>query len=137
MATHKIGTLPDRWDVAHLSGQRFELRIPVLDATGSSPALADLTRARVHVRPFVDAPDILFIFDTEADPPNAELVEDAGAVSVVATASAAEVSDWQITWPGQNGESVVWWDVEVVDTTGEPHQLTRPGTITLTHEVTR
>jgi|SRR5262245_7313213 len=136
MATREIGSVPDRWNITHLAGQPFEVTVPILDGTGAAVDVDDLLRGRVHVRPSVDSPDILFVFDTEADPPNAALEGGAtGALRIWATS--AETSDWRVTWPGSFGEGVVWWDVEVVDTTGEPHQITRPGTITLIHEVTR
>lgn len=136
MATHKIGTIPDRWDIEHLAGEPFEVAVPVLDGTGAAVLAADLTRARVHVRGAVDSDQILTVFDTAADPPNAVISGGAAAV-VTISATSAETSDWAVIWPGANGASVVWWDVEVVDTTDEPHQLMRPGTITLIHEVTR
>lgn len=136
MATHEIGTVPDRWNITHLAGQRFEVTIPVLDGAPAPVDASDLLRGRVHVRPFVDAENVLHVFDTESDPPNAEIVGGASAALVI-TATADETSAWTLLWPGSNGQAVVWWDVEVVDTTGEPHQLTRPGTITLVHEVTR
>jgi len=137
VAVHEIGSVPDRWNITHLSGQRFEVTIPILDGAAAPVALADLTRGRVHVRPSVDAENVLHEFDTEADPPNAVLGEVAGAAVLIISATSAETTDWVALWPGNAGQAVVWWDVEVTDNTGEPHQLTRPGTITLVHEVTR
>jgi hypothetical protein len=137
MTTHEIGAVPDRWNITHLSGQRFEVTIPVLDGAASPVVLADLTSGRVHVRPSVDSDQILHEFNTEADPANAVLDEVAGSAVLIISATSAETTEWVTLWPGNAGQAVVWWDVEVTDTTGEPHQLMRPGTITLVHEVTR
>jgi hypothetical protein len=136
MTTFEIGSLPDRYDITHLAGEAFRLSVPVLDGDGAPVDAADLLSARVHVRAFPDSQVILSRFSTEEDPANAEITGGTAAVLVL-TASSGDTTDWQAVWPGRGGRSVVWWDAEVTDADGQPHQITAPGTITLVHQITR
>lgn len=136
MATVALGSLPDRINLTVLAGNAFELTVPVLDGAGAPVAAASLDSARAHVRPKLDSSQILHIFSTDDDPPDAEITGTTSA-SIVLTASAEVTSLWQVNWGGSSGLAVVWWDLEVTDADGETHQITSPGTITLVHQVTR
>lgn len=136
----KVGTLPGRFDVTHLAGEPFRMRVAVLQGDGSPVEVADCASARIHVRATIDGEVILARFATDEDPPNL-LIEaidgDPLRARLVAFADSGQTTEWQLTWPGSNGQAVVWWDAEVTDADGEPHQINRPGTITLYHQVTR
>lgn len=133
MATVELGELPDRIDVEVLAGEAFTLTVPVLDGDGTAVAAASLSAARAQVRLSIDSNQVLHTFATTDDDPDAEITDD----GVVLTATAAVTSLWQAVWPGIAPATVVWWDLEVTDTGGESHQITRPGTLTLYHQVTR
>ncbi len=139
MATIEIGAadLPDRWNITHLAGERFEMRVPVLGATNAAVDPDVIESARIHVRPSVNHEQILTVFSTDEDPPNIAVENDDGAAILLVTATADETSEWQTIWPTGQDSSTVWWDVEVTDTDGVTHQLTRPGTFTLVYQVTR
>jgi hypothetical protein len=133
MATVELGDLPDRIDVKVLAGEPFELTVPVLDQTSTPVPMVNLTSARAQVRPSIDSNQVLHLFSTEDDEPDAEITDD----GVVLTASSGTTALWQQVWPGIAPTTVVWWDLEVTDAGGVVHQVTMPGLITLYHQVTR
>lgn len=135
MATIEVTDLPDRVDVTVLAGRPFSLTLPVFDVDGQVDA-ASLVSARAQVRTGVGASDLLHTFSTENDPADAEISGDASGV-ITLTATSAVTSAWQEAWPGEAPESIAWWDLEVVDSDGETHQVTSPGMITLRWQVTR
>lgn len=133
MATVELSNLPDRIDVEVLAGEPFSLTVAVLDGTGAQLAAADLTSARAQVRPSVDSNQVLHLFSTLDDDPDAAITDD----GIVLTATSDVTTLWQAVWPGTAPATVVWWDLEVTAADDVVHQVTRPGTITLYHQVTR
>jgi hypothetical protein len=128
---------PPRVDVAHPAGTLFELSLPALQAGGTAMAAVDIASARAHVRPSIDSDVILYSFASDNDPVDLEITDDDGDGVLVLTASPDATTEWQTLWPGRNGQAIVWWDLEIVDTEDVAHQITMPGTITLYHQVTR
>lgn len=133
MATVELGSLPDRIDVEVLAGEPFTLTVPVLDADGGAVEAAGLSAARAHVRPSIDSNQVLHIFATTDDDPDAAITDD----GVVLTATSATTSLWQQVWPGVAPVTTVWWDLEVTGADSVVHQVTLPGQIRLYHQVTR
>lgn len=127
-----IGTTPPRIDLLVQAGEPLTVSVQVLDGTGAPVAATDLTHARAHIRPTVDSTQLLHVFDSDEDPVNLEITGTTSSVLVI-TATSAETSLWQLTWPALTA----WWDVEVTSADGARHQITSPGVITLNPEVTR
>lgn len=133
----EVGTLPDRIDIVHLAGAGFELNVPVLEADNTAMAYSAVAAARAQVRATIDGDEVLFVFATTNSPPDALIINSGGAAVVRLEASSETTSEWQTLWPGSAGQARVWWDLEITDTEGHPHQITQPGLITLIHQVTR
>lgn len=131
MSTTSLGTPLPRIDVLVQAGDPLTISVPVLSG-GTPVAATDLTHARAQIRPAPTSDLMLHVFSTEEDPPNIAITGTTAGVLVI-TATSAETSDWQLTWPRLSA----WWDIEVTDASAIPHQITVPGLITLNPEVTR
>jgi hypothetical protein len=130
-ATTILGTHRPRIDLLVQAGDPFTISVPVLSG-GIPVAATDLTHARAHIRPAALSDQVLYVFSTDEDPPNIEITGTTDGVLVL-TATSSDTSDWQLTFP----QLAAWWDIEVTDADDVPHQITRPGLITLDPEVTR
>ena len=77
-------------------GEPFEYTLPVLDEDGAAQEIVDASAwsARGQVRAEWSSSDVLYTFDTEADPATAEVTEGA-AGSLTLTATAAATASWQ------------------------------------------
>lgn len=131
MATTVIGAaqaLP-RIDVLAQAGRELTITITVLDADDDPVVEGAITAARAMVRPEVGSDQVLHVFADDDVP--ASIVIDGATLTI--TATSAETSLWQENWP----KLTAWWDVEVSDAEDVAHQITQPGLITLTPEVTR
>lgn len=115
------------------AGQPLTITVPVLGASGTGTDVAGLDAARAHVRTRTSDELLLHAWDTALG--NAELTGTPGGTdaAVVLTTSGAETALWQAQWPRLD----VLWDVEVEDTTGEPHRLCAASRFVLLAEITR
>lgn len=118
-----------RFDVLAQAGRELTLTLTVLDAAGSPVADGAITKARAMIRPEVKSDQVLHVFSTETDPAMIEI----DGPDLIITATPTETSLWQANW----GSLIAWWDVEITDGAAVPHQISQPGLITLTPEVTR
>lgn len=131
MTTTVIGAaqaLP-RYDVLAQAGRELELVLTVLDGDGVELVDGAIASARAQIRPTAQHEQLLHLFDSEDDP--ASITIDGATLTI--TATSAETSLWQEMWP----TLIAWWDVEITDADGDPHQISAPGKITLNPEVTR
>lgn len=135
-ATVSLGVLPTRIDVELLAGERLELNIPILN-NGVAVTAASLSAARAQVRQRVGSGTVLYTFTT-TDATTATITGGSAAV-VNLLATPAVTAAWRTSWPVLSGEplrSLVWWNLEVTDSSAVAHQVTSPGTMTLFHQVT-
>lgn len=132
--TVTVGTLPTRIDIQLLAGERLEVNVPVLDGNGAAVAAASLLSARAQVRQRVGSGTVLYTFTT-ADSTTAQITGTSAAV-VKLLATPTVTAGWRTSWPGDPPRSLVWWNLEVTDSSSVAHQITSPGTITLFHQIT-
>jgi len=128
VTTFRLGSSLPRIDVTVRAGQAMELTVPVLDAAGVAVVVAELASARAQVRESQAAGTVLHTFSTDD---GGATIGDDGSVTLSATAE--QTADWPATWPAAGA----WWDLEVTDADGEPHQITAPGRMTALSRVTR
>lgn len=131
MATTVIGAaeaLP-RFDVLAQAGRELELTLTVLDGDGDPVAEGAITAARAQVRATPQSAQLLHVFASDDDP--VSITIDGATLTITATPD--ETSLWQENWP----TLTAWWDVEITDADDVAHQVTAPGVITLSPEVTR
>lgn len=135
MADTDLEQLLPRVNVRCFAGRKFEATVSVLQGDGSAMPAAGIASARAQVRQTVDDPTVWHQFDSDSDPATIG-IED-GLLTI--TADSATTSDWAEFWPAvvAGAETVMWWDVEITDSDGEPWQITAPGTFTVVHQVTR
>jgi hypothetical protein len=113
------------------AGTGLEFSVPVLGAGGGPTNVASIDSARAQIRTRWESEEILHSWTTD-DPAGMTLGGGAnGAVTLKATG--AETSLWQAQWP----LLAVVWDLEIVDTDGEPRRLCRLSPFIVYPEVTR
>jgi hypothetical protein len=134
MTTTTLGNDLPRIDIEARAGQELTVTIPVLQGDGTAVPYSQLASARVQVRASVHSTAVLHTWTTTGADPNAELVDVAGAGKVRLTATSAETAAWQSTWPSS---LIAVWDLEVTDTTGDPHRITDLSYIRLDPTITR
>jgi hypothetical protein len=134
VATIDVGTeqLPDRINVTVLAGKPFELTIAVTDNDGPLDG-DDIASARAQVRQQIDGQEVWHTFSSENDPADIAISDD----GLTITATSEQTDDWQKLWPGTAPETVMYWDVEIVDADDIPRQITLPGRFVVVHQVTR
>jgi hypothetical protein len=131
MATTVIGAdvaLP-RFDVLAQAGRELTMTLTVKQADGTNAPDGSILHARAQIRPDPQSAQLLHIFADDDDPASIVI----SGAQLIITATSAETSLWQENWP----TLTAWWDVEITDADGVPTQITAPGQITLTPEVTR
>lgn len=112
------------------AGERLELLIPVLDATGAPVDIAGWS-GRSQVRAGWRSDTLLHEWTSTGEAPNADIVSGTGG-GVRLTATPTETDGWLDAWPGGRRT----FDVIVTDLDGEPHVL-GPWALRLLPRITR
>jgi hypothetical protein len=120
-----IAPCTTRVDVTANAGEDFDLLVPVLQCNGDPLDIAPGTEqdwsAEAMVRRNAIACNALHTWSTSGDSPNAFVVPGEQAY-VRLTATAAETSAWQQTWP----DYTCSWDIELTEPQingGDPYRL--------------
>lgn len=126
-----VQTLPSI-PVTCYAGQRLEFAVPILTALGSGADVAQFVGAAAQVRTTWESDYVWHRWSTDEDGMALEGTPGGtdGAVRLVATGS--ETALWQQQWP----KLTMQWDVEIIDTTGEPHRLCAASPFILLAEIT-
>lgn len=133
MATTETSQDLPRHDVRIFAGRPMELRVPLLNGSGTALDAGTVTSARAQARQTVDDPSVLVTFDSEADPATIAITDGWATL----TATSEETTEWANLWPGAAPETLAWWDLEITDEDGEPWQMNAPGLFVVVHQVTR
>jgi hypothetical protein len=113
------------------AGTGLDFTVPVLQGDGSPVVRASLLAARAQVRTSWVSSEVLHSWTTDT-PAGMELVgTTAAGVHIIATG--AETATWQLQWPRLS----VVWDLEVVDSDGDPRRLCRISPFVVNPEITR
>jgi hypothetical protein len=118
-----------RIDIRVRAGQALEVTIPVLDGDGDPAPAASFTAARAQVRAGIDGA-VLHTFSTAS---GGAAITGASAAVVVLSATSEQTAEWATEW----STLTTWWDLEITDADDAAHQLTAPGLLTVTRQVTR
>lgn len=133
-------TTPTDYTVAQLlpgitvecyAGTPLEFSVPILGGDGSPTNVASVDSARAQIRLRALDVDVLHSWTTDVP---AGMVITGGANGVVTImATGQETATWQQQW----AKLTAVWDLEVVDTDGEPRRLCRASPFIVYPEVTR
>lgn len=113
------------------AGTGLSFRVPILQADGSPTNIASVDSARAQVRLRWDSPEVLHTWTTD-EPAGMEL-DGTTAAGVIVRATGAETAIWQQQWSRLS----VFWDLEVIDSDGEPHRLCKASPFIVNPEITR
>jgi hypothetical protein len=113
------------------AGTELRFTVPVLNGDGSPANRLNLLGARAQVRTGWRSAEVLHSWTTDTPAGMALVGTTAAGVEIIATG--AETATWQLQWPRLD----VVWDLEVVDTDGEPHRICRVSPFVLDPEITR
>jgi hypothetical protein len=113
------------------AGTGLEFSVPVLGAAGAPVNMVNLLGARAQVRTRWESVEVLHSWTT--DTPAGMTLGGGANAAVTIMATGQETATWQAQWAVLDAV----WDLEVVDSDGEPHRLCRLSPFIVYPEVTR